>query len=670
MAFEKRIALAGSERSPYLGSQPVGAIQDQEVVQATIILRPKQSFSPAAQPLTREEFSSRGGAHDSDIALVERFAHEFHLTVVEASVPKRRIILSGTAAAMSQAFGTNLSQYRIEATGHSFRGRTGALSIPTELKDTVIAVLGLDSRPVANAKFITLQRAATQSYTPPQVASLYNFPTAVNGAGQTVGIIELGGGYVTADLTAYFNQLNIPQPNVTAVSVDGGTNSPGSDADGEVMLDIEVVGSMAPGANIAVYFAPNTDQGFIDAITDAVHDTTRKPSVISISWGASEDSWTSQSRNAMNAALQDAAALGVTVTVACGDNGSTDGQGDRQLHVDFPSSSPYALACGGTMLRSSGTSISSEVVWNEIANGEGATGGGVSNAFPLPSYQSAGGVPKQPQTNYVGRGVPDVSGNADPTTGYQVRVNGQNQIIGGTSAVAPLWAALVALMNQQLGSPAGFLQPKIYPLGESAFRDISTGNNDDANLGYYSAKSGWDPCTGLGSPNGTALGNALGGGSSVSARTILPGSAPQLTGNESWSAVPNISQETLTATILVRRRDAVAAGAMAQALLSGEPVGAAAQQAMEADPKDIDAVLAFAKGCGLKIVEHNAASRTVKASGTVGQMNRAFGVHLEHTNDRGQRYLSYRGELSVPNSLASVITAVLGLDQRPSAKHH
>ncbi len=275
------------------------------------------------------------------------------------------------------------------------------------------------------------------------------------------------------------------------------------------MLDIEVVGSIAPGANIAVYFAPNTDQGFIDAITDAVHDTTRKPSVISISWGGPEDGWTQQSQTAMNAALQDAATLGVTVTVAAGDNGSSDGDTDGKLHVDFPASSPYALACGGTTLNGSGSTISSETVWNETANNEGATGGGVSTVFALPSYQSSANVPVQPEANFAGRGVPDVAGDADPSTGYQVIVSGQSIVVGGTSAVAPLWAALVALLNQQLGTPVGFLNPKLYPLGESVFHDITSGNNDDSGLGYYSAGPGWDACTGLGSPNGTALLNAL-----------------------------------------------------------------------------------------------------------------------------------------------------------------
>jgi len=528
--FDARTTLPGSEAIPPTQAQQVGPIQSSERVSVTVFLRRKGPEPPIPANgsqtfLSRERFGQEYGASNADIHLVEQFAHAYHLTVVEASAPKRRVILSGTAADMERAFQTSFIRYKSDLTGQQFRARTGSISIPIEMKDAVVAVLGLDNRPIARAHFrrISPRAAAAQpaNYTPPQVAAFYNYPTGLTGSGQTVAIIELGGGYSTSDLNTYFSGLNLPQqPTVTAVSVDGGTNSPGSSADAEVMLDIEVIGSIAYGSNIAVYFAPNTDQGFVDAITDAAHDTARKPSVISISWGGPEDSWTQQSQTAMNSALQDAAALGVTVTVASGDNGSDDGVGDGALHTDFPACSPYSLACGGTTLEASGSTISSEVVWNESANNEGATGGGVSKVFALPSYQSSAGVPANPNTGFAGRGTPDVAGNADPVTGYQILVNGQSEIVGGTSAVAPLWAALVALFNQQLGTPVGFLNPKIYPLGESGFHDITSGNNDDAGLGYYTAGPGWDPCSGLGSPSGTALLNALqsasGGGSSGS----------------------------------------------------------------------------------------------------------------------------------------------------------
>ncbi|MGI4757101.1 MAG: S53 family peptidase, partial [Janthinobacterium lividum] len=229
------------------------------------------------------------------------------------------------------------------------------------------------------------------------------------------------------------------------------------------------------------------------------HDTANKPSVISISWGSAESNWTAQARNAMDAAFQSAAALGITVLAAAGDNGSSDGETDGKNHVDYPASSPYVLGCGGTKLVGSNGSVSSEVVWNETAANEGATGGGVSAVYPQPSWQAAITATKK------GRGVPDVSGNADPATGYQVRVDGQNIVVGGTSAVAPLWAALVALINAQSKTSAGLLQPKLYAANPSAaFLDITQGNN-----GAFKAAKGWDACTGLGSPIGTALASLL-----------------------------------------------------------------------------------------------------------------------------------------------------------------
>jgi kumamolisin len=246
-----------------------------------------------------------------------------------------------------------------------------------------------------------------------------------------------------------------------------------------------------------VYFVPNSDQGFLDAVTTAIHDTTNKPTIVSISWGGPESSWTSQAMTSYDAAFADAGTLGVTICTASGDNGSADGETDGLAHADFPSSSPNVLACGGTTLKASGSTISSETVWNNGAQG-GATGGGVSDVFALPAWQKTAGVP--PSANpggRVGRGVPDVSGDADPNTGYDVRVDGETGPVGGTSAVAPLWAGLVALINQHAGRPAGFINALLYAAGEAPFHDIVSGNN-----GAYAAKAKWDACTGLGSPNG------------------------------------------------------------------------------------------------------------------------------------------------------------------------
>jgi len=514
MAFENKVALAGSHREPMAGASVVRPVDNNEVVHATLVLRRRtQTNAPQAfaysSPRTirhhsRLEYGVIHGAAPADIGTVEAFAHEFGLTVTQRSQARRSVVLSGTAANMQRAFGIKLAYY--DSPRGKYRGRTGPVMVPQELRPMLTAVLGLDDRPVAKPHLRIHAAQPPGSLTPVQVAQLYNFPTGVSGAGQTIGIIELGGGYTTSDLHTYFNSLGIIPPTVTSVSVDGGVNQPLADrnADGEVMLDIEVAGAVAPGARIVVYFAPNTDQGFHDAITTAVHDTTNNPSVISISWGGPEDSWTQQSADAMLEAVTDAAAVGVTVTAAAGDDGATDGVTDGGLHVDLPASLPPVLACGGTRLDASDGTITSEVVWNELDNQNGATGGGVSKIYPVPDYQASAGVPRQPETNFAGRGVPDVSGDADPATGYLVRVDGKSMVIGGTSAVAPLWAGLIALINQQLGQAVGFVQPAIYQIGSSIFRDITSGNN-----GNYSAEAGWDACTGLGSPNGTALVNAL-----------------------------------------------------------------------------------------------------------------------------------------------------------------
>jgi kumamolisin len=396
------------------------------------------------------------------------------------------------------------------------RYRVGGLQVPAELDGVVLAVLGLDDRPQASPQIRrpsgiraeTTAAAAPTSYTPVQVSQAYAVPAGTDGTGHTIAIIELGGGFGSTDLDTYFSGLGITPPSVTAVGVDGASNVAGQDpqgADGEVLLDIEVAGAVAPGASQVVYFAPNTDQGFVDGVTTAVH-ASPTPTVVSISWGQSEDSWTAQARTALDQAFADAAALGVTVTVAAGDNGSADRGTDGQPHADFPASSPHALACGGTSLRLDPATgaIVSETVWNDGAGG-GATGGGVSDVFVLPSWQASAGVPDIAGTSTAGRGVPDVAGNADPETGYQVLVDGKAQVVGGTSAVAPLWAALICRFAQATGQSFGLMQRLLYTgvtagVPAPGFRSIETGNN-----GAYHAGPGWSPCTGLGVPDGPAL---------------------------------------------------------------------------------------------------------------------------------------------------------------------
>jgi subtilase family serine protease len=609
------VPLPGSERTQLAGVQSAGQLNESETITVTLVLR-RRAQVPAAliigpETVTHEELDAQYGAETDDITLVTSTMTELGLTVTETHQGSRRMMVSGTIGALSAAFGTTLTLVtspQPDGTGQAtHRYRSGSLSVPAALAGIVIAVLGLDDRPVARPQFRRLTAAAAsrtvtpetvtpetvtpetvtpetvtpetvtpetvtpetvtpetvtpetvtpetvtpetvtpetvtpetvtpetvtpetvtpetvtpETVTPeaapaapaavpltaPQVASLYNFPAGTDGTGQTIAIIELGGGYTQSDLDTYFSGLGLATPSVTAVGVDGGSNSPGQPADGEVELDIQVAGAVAPKAAQLVYFAANTDQGFINAIAQAVH-TTPPPIVVSISWGQSEDQWSEQSRNSMDGVFADAAALGVTVTVAAGDNGSSDDPNSTSgVHVDFPASSPHVLACGGTQLigNLSTNTITSEVVWNELANNEGAGGGGVSDVFPLPSWQANVGVPTIAGGTSTGRGVPDVAGNADPVTGYLVVVDGKQQPIGGTSAVAPLWAGLIARLAQATGKKFGLLQPLIYggvTAGAAAqgFNDITQGNN-----GAYSAGPGWDATTGLGSPNGQAL---------------------------------------------------------------------------------------------------------------------------------------------------------------------
>ena len=467
-------------------------------------------------------------------------------------------MVRGTVAALSATFGATLRLVRTPDPGIGpdtveHRYREGALRIPAELAGIVVAVLGLDNRPQARAQFRRAPGAASRaaapgaaapapgapapgapapgapapggpapaappaaastSYTPPQVAALYQFPAGTDGTGQTIAIVELGGGFGSSDLDPYFSGLGLPVPSVTAASVDGAVNQPGQDpsgADGEVLLDIEVAGAVAPGAAQVVYFAPNTDQGFVDAVTTAVH-AIRRPR-----WSASAGA---------SPRTPGPPRPGAPWTRPCPTRprwASPSAWRRRQRQrrrpewraCDFPASSPHALACGGTSLRGdAGTGvISSETVWNDGGSG-GATGGGVSDTFGLPSWQASAGVPVRAGAaagSAPGRGVPDVAGCADPVTGYQVRVDGQTTVIGGTSAVAPLWAALISRLAQSTGKPFGLIQPQLYAgvtagMAAPAFRDITSGSN-----GAYAAGPGWDACTGLGSPEGSSLPSRLG----------------------------------------------------------------------------------------------------------------------------------------------------------------
>jgi kumamolisin len=554
-AGQKRVRLTGSTKRRATNAEVVGDAPSDEF-RVTVMLRRRQELPPLEEQskkkprertyMTHEEREANYGADPSDVAKVEAFARENGLRVAETNAAHRTVTLYGTPGAYQKAFGVELKMYK--AGDVSYRGREGDILIPEGLQGIITSVTGLDNRPFAKPHY-RVKRAAAHAagasadagnpapaaaaasvpagFTPLQLATLYNFPPNLDGTGQTIAILELGGGFHPQELTSYFRNLGLANPpSVTAAAYpNGGTNNPGTNAldannpDVEVMLDIEVSGAIAPGAKIVVYFAPDaTDQSFLNVMTAIVNDTVNNPNIVSISWGGPEDAATDQFKNEFDQLLQSAAHLGMTVCVAAGDNGSADfgaddPNWDGKAHVDFPASDPFALACGGTQVTASGSAISKEVVWHDGAND--GTGGGVSRFFPLPTYQQSAGVPPAADpAGPVKRGVPDVAGDAAPGSGYRIVCDGTNfpdpaqnlPPVGGTSAVAPLWAGLLARINQGLNKPVGFVSPLLYAApADATFRDITQGNNGD-----YKAGAGWDACTGLGSPNGQKLLAALG----------------------------------------------------------------------------------------------------------------------------------------------------------------
>jgi kumamolisin len=508
------------------------------------------NHQPIAQRtyLNPKEFDELYGASRSDLAAIVKFAKASKLSVIESSVSKRRVLVEGTVSNVERAFGVELNDFQRKGAGR-FRGREGQIYIPEALAPIIAGVEGLDTRPAGRPRRvrtrfaparISSKRAAAAfknkwpgTFFPPQVASLYNYPTQFNGSGENIAVFAFNGGespdprggYNLAALKTYFQTvLKGSSPTFTDVVVQGPGNDPGpdtpqssnqGDATGEVMLDLCVVGSLAPRAHIFVYFTEFSTQGWIEALHRAITDSN-DVSVISISYGNPEDdpnsAWTASGVKLVNDALEAASSKGITVCCASGDDGSSD-QGSSGAHADFPASSPWVLGVGGTTLKATEgpePQIAREIVWNDLdlPRPSGAGGGGVSTIFPMPSYQQHAGVPPAANPPHqIGRGVPDVAAVADPLTGVVImHVSGQQlEPIGGTSAAAPLWASLIIGINQGLGSRIGFLNPTLYAsCSTGVLNDVVLGNN-----GAYRAGPGWDACTGFGSPDGNKLLHAL-----------------------------------------------------------------------------------------------------------------------------------------------------------------
>jgi kumamolisin len=483
--------------------------------------------------LTRDQLRDTYGANQADIDKVVKTLGTFGLTLVRANTATRTVRLRGSVSAMEAAFQVKLFNYTHES--GNYRGRVGRVHVPNEIADVVEGVFGLDNRRVARRRRQPIRddpqansgSVPSSWYLPSELASRYNFPSG-DGTGQTVGLFEFGGGYFPSDLQQFCSLANIPNPpTVIPVSTDGTPTDAQDGAEGEVMLDIEVVAGVCPKANIVVYFANWSEQGWITILDAAVNDNTNNPGVISISWGNAEDQdiWTTQAINQVNQSFQDAAMVGMTICVAAGDDGSSDAITDGLAHVDFPSSSPFALAVGGTTIPAKG-SPPPDIVWFEgdglRADNGGSTGGGVSAVFPLPTWQSAINIPSVNSGAIVGRCVPDVAANADwNASPYLLVVDGQSQPNGGTSAASPLVASLLTLINQSRASAGkgrvGYITPVLYQAsaaggsaaGPAGCTDVLSGNNDTATDGGYSAGPGYDACSGWGTPNGVQLAQAL-----------------------------------------------------------------------------------------------------------------------------------------------------------------
>jgi len=572
-----RRQLDGSQRRVRASAQRVGPADPGDVILVSIYVRQKPGSPPwqdinsfTATPRRKRErvphaeLVARYSAATEDLALVSKFATDNGLSVVTTDAGRRLVQVSGTADKIAAAFAVELSQYK--SPSETYRGYEGTISLPEDVATVVEAVLGLDNRRMAR-RAGGLGTVVDTAITPPMVAYTYNFPTPKNGAaGQSIAILEFGGGFAQSDLDDFIADMNNPAVNPQVISpggpavtyksttvkvvtipgspgnvMDGNAANPG-DSDTEVAADVQIAVSVAQGADVTLYFAPWTEQGWVDALTTIFG---ANPDVLSISWGWAEleptgnIEWTQQTIAQITAAFASFVASECTVFVATGDNGTNCEIDDGKAHVVYPASDPWITACGGTTLKSYLSPNSASTLVEQTWRG---TGGGLSYLVPVPDWQANVLLPPSANgDNHAGRGLPDMAGNADPGSGYNFRLYGYQTTdlpqpppppvipgattlgygpIGGTSTVAPLYAALVALINATLGGTrTGFLNQTLYSFGGSTvFRDMNDGISNAG--GYqvnhvqefspgYKSGPGWDACTGWGVIDGCNLVCAL-----------------------------------------------------------------------------------------------------------------------------------------------------------------
>lgn len=501
----------GSESQVITGDKPV-------IIGVTIIVRSRASEAEIDAtleqvsrrerlPLTDAEFKQQFGADLKAMQKVREFANSHNLTVKEEDERSGKIYLTGSPSELGKIFEVELEEQK----GIVTHGRNGVIQIPEELKDSVQGIFGLEKERkvvphISREKAQINPRGSRFAFYPDEVADFYKFPKEAMGAGQSVAILQFGGGLDFSDNAKYYENHNYKTPEIHVTGVDGASNAPGGSDDDEVALDSQIIGVIAPDAKQQIIFAHNTDQGFLDAITRATFPESGESqnSAISLSWGSPESSWAPETMQAMNRALKFAALKGISVFVAAGDDGAVDRSKDGRLNVDFPASSPWVTGVGGTRIY---PEKDLEIVWNEGGTqSESTTGGGVSEVFPLPTFQKNSGVPLNGnKTGRAGRGVPDIAGNAANNSGYLIRVDGHETVRGGTSAAAPLYAALAMRVNSAIQQPMGYINPFLYQQSNrEMFRDITEGKNN----GYF-ASSGWDANSGLGSINGEKFLSAM-----------------------------------------------------------------------------------------------------------------------------------------------------------------
>ena len=523
------------------------------------VRRLEEALPADRRELTEDELTTCHGPDPKHIKMVEDFARRFKLDVVRIAPVLREVVLAGPVRQLNEAFRVRLRQVHHEGGIH--RAHEEDVHLPAALAAVVDAVLGLDDVPIVRASFAfgragARGRSRAKLLPVPALTEVYRFPAGATGRGQTVAILCFGGGYNDSDIEHFFRtMLKRPVPHIESFSVNGSTNQPFAKeplqdfvaalndsamswatlekkftdwstvlATTEVTMDIQIVGAAAPGAKIAVYFAPPTALGIRAAIVaalgrgpDGAPLPDRRPAdVISISWGQAEQDWRAHDIRAINAALLLAKTQNVSVCVATGDFGSADPLGTTIAGVEFPASSPQVLACGGTR-------GASDSVYKEVWHGSPtASGGGYSGFFGRPAYQAAmpspstSSIPAWVSTEheephrFIGRGLPDVAASA---TGYDIYCGGLRTEGNGTSASTPLWAALLAVMGEALGARVGFLNHLLYTGHlSSAFKAVTSGDNEtDPAVAFFKAQPGWDACTGWGTPDGGKLTTVLRG---------------------------------------------------------------------------------------------------------------------------------------------------------------